>query len=222
MATAPHIPAYQRFFLDGVSWDRYTRLLRAFSDRHLRLTYDQGNLEIMTLSHQHENLGCFLGRLAVTLTEEFELPIKEGGSTTFRRRRVEKGLEPDNCYWIASEAAVRGKTKIDLRRDPPPDLAIEIDITHSSLDRMGIYASIQVPEVWRFDGRVLTFLRLRENAYEESPVSLIFPAPIKPDDLLPFVELRRRNDENTVIRQFRKWIRGLRGGNGHKSTNPKR
>ena len=160
MATALHIPANQRFFLDSVSWDRYTRLLRAFSDRHLRLTYDQGVLEIMTLSHRHENLGRFLGRLAVTLTEEFELPIKEGGSTTFRRRRAEKGLEPDNCYWIANEAAVRGKDKIDLRRDPPPDLAVEIDITHSSLDRMGIYASIRVPEVWRFDGRVLAFLRL--------------------------------------------------------------
>src|SRR5207237_1109994 len=112
------IPTNQRLILDNVSWEGYTHLLRTFSDRHLRLTYDRGVLEIMTLSHEHESFGRFLGRLAVTLTEELNLPIKEGGSTTFRKRRKQKGLESDNCYWIAHEAEVRGKSVINLRIDP--------------------------------------------------------------------------------------------------------
>jgi Uma2 family endonuclease len=108
------IPQKQRFILDGVSWPRYTRLLRDFADRHLRFTYDGGILEIMTLSHEHESAADFLGRMVVTLTEQLKLPIKAGRSTTFRKRKKEKGLEPDNCYWIAHEADVRGKTVIDL------------------------------------------------------------------------------------------------------------
>ncbi len=213
MPATLRIPNQQRFILDGVSWGRYTRLLRLFEDRHLRLTYDRGVLEIMTLSHRHENSSHFLGRLAVTLTEELDLPIKEGGSTTFRRRKAEKGLEPDNCYWIANEPDVRGKEEIDLRCDPPPDLAVEIDITRSSLNRMGIYASLHVPEVWRYDGLVLTFLRLLGGKYSEVETSSIFPS-IKPADLLRFLEMRQQLDENAVIRRFRTWIRGLKNGNG--------
>ncbi|MCI0381035.1 MAG: Uma2 family endonuclease [Gemmataceae bacterium] len=201
------IPSQQRILLDNVSWRKYTSLLRALSDRHLRLTYDQGMLEIMTLSHEHESLGRFLGRSAVTLTEELDLPLKEGGSTTFRRRPKQKGLEPDNCYWIASEAKVRGKRKIDLRKDPPPDLAIEVDITHSSLNRMAIYAEIRVPEVWRIDSKGLTFFVLdSDNNYQPATTSLVFPE-LTPADLMEFINRRARADENEVIKQFRAWIR---------------
>lgn len=200
----------QRFLLEGVSWRSYGRLLREFRDRHLRLTFDEGALEIMTLSHEHENLGRFLGRLAVTLTEELDLPIKEGGSTTFRRRPRLKGLEPDNCYWIANEAKVRGKKKLNLRRDPPPDLAIEIDIFHSSLDRMSIYAALRVPEVWRYDRDGLKFFVLEGDAYVPSVHSLAFPQ-IAAADLESFLQQRGKADENSVIRRFRKWVRGKHG-----------
>jgi Uma2 family endonuclease len=217
MSVAVRIPSPQRFILDNISWGRYTRLLRLLEDRHLRLTYDRGVLEIMTLSHEHESDASFLGRLAVTLTEEFDLPIKEGRSTTFRRRRAEKGLEPDNCYWITHEHLVRGKRVIDLRRDPPPDLAIEIDITRSSLDRMGIYAALKVPEVWRYDGRTLKFFRLAGSKYSEIASSGIFSV-IKPADLVRFLDMRLHEDENAVIRRFRTWIRELKSGNGKKRT----
>lgn len=203
------IPTQQRLVLDAVPWERYSRLLRSFSDRHLRLTYDRGVLEIMTLSHAHERLSRFLGRLVITLTEELNLPIAEGGSTTFRKRRKQKGLEPDNCYWIAHEADVRDKTKIDLRVDPPPDLAIEVDITHSSLDRMRIYASLGVPEVWRYDEQGLTFWSLAANGkYEPAPVSRSFTLAISPADLTPFIDLRGQMDVNAIIRKLRTWIQG--------------
>lgn len=204
------IPERQKLILDSVPWEEYTRLLRAFDlgHRHLRLTYDRGRLEIMTISHEHESVGRFLGRMVVTLTEELNLPIKEGGSTTFRKKKKEKGLESDNCYWIAHEADVRGKKVIRLRIDPAPDLAIEVDISSSSMNRMRIYAAIKVPEVWRWDKDGLAFLTLSPNGkYDGVPVSPTFPLPINPADLLPFFTLRDQLDENAVIRQFRTWIR---------------
>src|ERR1043165_4826091 len=180
------IPERQKFILENVSWREYTRLLRTFDaeHRHLRLTYDRGTLEIMTISYEHETIGDFLGRMVVTLTEELNLPIRGSGSTTFRKRKKEKGLEADNCYWIAHEADVRNITVINLRKDPPPDLALEIDITHSSLDRMRIYAALKVPEVWRWDKDGLIFWRRNEIGKYEQSASPTFPIAIAPADLM--------------------------------------
>jgi Uma2 family endonuclease len=208
------VPERQKLILDNVSWNEYTRLLRSFEGRHLRLTYDRGRLEIMTLSHQHENLGSFLGRLVVVLTEELNLPIKGGGSTTFRKKKKLKGLEADDCYWIAHEADARGKKEIKLGIDPPPDLALEVDITRSSMNRMRIYAAIKVPEVWRHDRNGLAFLVLNAlGKYDSVAVSPTFPVPIAPADLMPFIALRDQMDENAVIRQFRAWIRAKLAAN---------
>jgi Uma2 family endonuclease len=203
-----HAPSEQRFLLQGVSWRTYGRLLRAFADRPgVRLTYDRGTLELMTLSHEHESLGHLLGRLVVALTEELGLPLKGGGSTTFRRRRRRRGLEPDESYWIASEPLVRGRDQIDLRRDPPPDLALEIDVTHSSLDRLAIYAALGVPEVWRLEGQALTFHVLDANGhYQVQSNSVAFPQ-LTPTDVGNFLALRGQMDENTLVRQFRGWVR---------------
>jgi Uma2 family endonuclease len=130
-----------------------------------------------------------------------------GRTTTFRRRQKERGLEPDDCYWIASEPLVRGKEEIDLKVDPPPDLAIEVDITSSSLNRMSIYASLNVPEVWRYNGKVLTFNALQaDGSYAVVTHSKAFPL-ISPADLMKFLPMREQMDENAVIRQFREWVR---------------
>jgi Uma2 family endonuclease len=200
-------PESQVLRLSAIDWPTYTRLLHILSPWRLRLTYDRGELEIMSPSYLHESSGGFLGRLVEAYTEELGLPIAGGKSTTFRRRGQRKGLEPDECYWIANEHRVRGKTRIDLRVDPPPDLAIEIDVTRSSLDRMAIYAALKVPEVWRFDGQSLTFNELQpDGSYAVTPKSRAFPA-LSPADLLSFLALQGQMDENTIIRQFRAWIR---------------
>jgi Uma2 family endonuclease len=210
MATTPRArkPAPQRLLLAGVSWEGYTRLLRAFAEQPaVRLTYDRGVLEIMSPLHEHESDADFLGRLAVTLTEEMGLPVKAGGSTTLRRRKKRRGLEPDRCYWLASEPQVRGKRRINLRTDPPPDLAIEVDVTASSLDRMKIYASLGVPEVWRLEPTGLTVQVLGPNRqYAASPHSKSFPL-VAPADLTRFLTLRSQLDENTVVQQLRAWFR---------------
>jgi Uma2 family endonuclease len=183
-------------------------LLRAFAHRRaIRITFDRGRLEIMSPLHEHESDADMLGRMVVTLTEELGLPLKAGGSSTLRRRRRRRGLEPDRCYWIAQEARVRGKRRIVLSVDPPPDLAIEVDVTSSSLDRMAIYAALGVPEVWRLDGQTLAFHVLGAGAvYTLVNHSLSFPQ-VTPGDLIGFLALRATLDENEVIRQFRVWIR---------------
>ena len=120
MEEAPAVSGGQ-LILDGVAWQNYLRLLRAFDDRHLRITYDRGALEIMTLSPEHERFKHLLNYLISVLVEELGWDMAGFGSMTFKRSRQRRGLEPDECYWIQSEPRVRGKDSIDLRHDPPPD-----------------------------------------------------------------------------------------------------
>jgi Uma2 family endonuclease len=203
-------PAKQRVVLYGVDWATYGRLLRAFAERPaVRLTYDRGMLEIMSPLLERDTDGRLLGRFVTTLTEELCLSVLSAGSTTFRRRKRRRGLEADECFWIANEPRVRGKRRINLRVDPPPDLAIEIDVTRSSLDRMSIYAALGFPEVWRLDGpQSLTFNVLQpDRTYAAATRSLSFPL-ITPADLIGFLALRGQMDENALVRQFRAWVRG--------------
>lgn len=202
-------PDRQSIRLSGVDWRTYGRFVRLFDDRAgWRLTYDRGELEIMSPSLRHDKAGRFLGRLVVTLTEELDMPVMDGGSVTMRRRRKLRGIEPDDCFWIANAARMAGRLDLDLRVDPPPDLAIEADVTNSSLDRMGIYAALRVPEVWRLEGDVLTFNVLNSTGTcDIAAASLAFPW-VKPADILPFVQTGRiSGNQNVVVQKFREWIR---------------
>jgi len=208
MSTGSFATAPQRLVLYGVSWDEYTRMLRAFADRpgH-RLTYDRGTLEIMSPLFKHEFSAELLGRFVVVLTEELGLPLQAGRSTTFRRRRMRRGLEPDHSWWIAHAPQMRGRERVDLRVDPPPDLAVEVDVTHCSLNRMSIYARLKVPEVWRLDAHGFTFQVLLPNGrYAEQTHSPSFPQ-FTPADLTAHLALRAHHDENEVVRQFRAFVR---------------
>ncbi len=164
---------------------------------------------------EHDNDGEFLGFLVVTLTQERGLSLKAGGSATMRRRKKRRGLEADKCYWIASAALMGGRRRLDLRKDPPPDLAIEVDVTNSSLDRMGIYAALRVPEVWRLEGDDLSFHVLDESgAYQPAAYSRSFPG-ITAADLMVFLQQARQSgDDNAVIRDFRAWLGRQRGAAG--------
>ena len=129
-----------------------------------------------------------------------------GKSVTLRRRKKQRGLEPDECYWVASSPLLRGKTKLDLRTDPPPDLAIEVDVTNRSLDRMSIYTALGVPEVWRLSKGVLTFQVLQGKGYRPRANSLAFPT-LALTDLIPFLALIGSTDESALALQFREWVR---------------
>ncbi len=193
--------------LYGIDWRTYTRLLRAFEgSRRFRITYDRGTLEIMAPLLHHEAPAYLLGRFIDVLTEELRLPCRAGRTVTLRRRRKQRGLEPDNCYWIANAGALQGRTRLDLRTDPPPDLAIEVDVTSSSLDRMSIYAALGVPEVWRLTAAGLSFNVLVGGSYQVQPNSLAFPR-LAVADLAGFVAQVGQTDDTDLVRQFRDWVR---------------
>jgi Uma2 family endonuclease len=200
-------PREKRFLLYDIGWQGYQQLLDILGDRPIRVTYDRGNIELMSPSHAPESYGYLLARFVETLTEELNLPIKGGGSTTFNREDVDRGLEPDECYYIQNEPRVRGKKKIDLTRDPPPDLALEVDITSSSLDRMGIYAALKVPELWRLDGQTLRVYILQpDGQYALSDRSAAFPfLPLA--EIVRFLQLSDTMDETSLVRSFRAWVR---------------
>ncbi len=197
----------QRLLLHDIAWRQYETLLQALEQHHLRLTYNQRSLEIMTLSPEHEGYKSLLRLFIQVLAEEFNVPVKNLGSTTFRRQDVEQGLEADECYYIQNWPRVRGKKRIDLTVDPPPDLVVEIDVTHSSLDRLQIYASLRVPEVWRYDGETLQVYRLdSDGRYEKCDRTPTFPA-VPLDELARFVRQGQTEDDAGVVRAFRAWLR---------------
>ncbi len=199
--------------LSCVDWQTYTRLLRLFAERRdVRLTYDRGELEIMTPSLEHDNPVWFLGMLIFALADELGLPLRGGGSTTMRRRLKKRGIEADACFWIANAPRMAGRRRLNLRRDPPPDLGIEVEVTHGSLDRLGIYAALMVPEVWWVKDDRLTIYVLRDDGeFRVSTTSRSFPI-VTSADLLPFLHQGRdATDPLAVIRRFRLWIRKRRG-----------
>jgi Uma2 family endonuclease len=193
--------------LSGVRWQTYTSLLDDLDNRRVRLTYDRGNLEIMAPLFRHESYAGVLGELVKALAAAAKVRVKSAWSTTFRREDLERGLEPDRCFYIRNLRAVLGRLEIDLSRDPPPDLAIEIDIMSSSLDRLGIYAALGVPEVWRFDGeRFEVLLRRDVTGYDPADASPTFPA-------LPVAEVAGLLNEVVTLddaaqeRRVRAWVR---------------
>ncbi|HVA46745.1 MAG TPA: Uma2 family endonuclease [Pirellulales bacterium] len=206
MSTAPS-SVKPAAVLHDIDWGTYTRLLRAFERRRrFRLTYDRGMLEIMSPLWEHEKSAYLLGRFIDVVTEELRLLCEPGRTVTLRRRRKSRGLEPDNCYWIANAGRLAGKTRLDLRVDPPPDLAIEVDLTHSSLDRMSIYAALGVPEVWRATCEGLTFNILEAGVYQVRTHSLSLPR-LASADLVPVLAQLGRTDTTALVAQFRDWVR---------------
>ena len=149
--------------LPHISWDTFERILDEIGETHLRVTYLRGRLEFMTISLEYENFGEWMSRLIFFVAFELRYPLCSGGSTTLKLALANVGLEPDRCYWIKHADQMRGKKKWDARSNPPPDLAVEIDITSGWLDRLEIYAALKVPEVWRFDGETLKVLVLGSN-----------------------------------------------------------
>lgn len=198
----------QRIVLHGVSWQTYERLVDELEDHPgVRLTYLRGTLELMTPSFSHDWIKTLLGRVIEAFTLELGIPLKSGGSTTFKRADFEKGLEPDECYWVQSELRVRHKSEIDLTVDPPPDLAVEVEVSRGSVDKLAVYAALGVPEVWRHDGTTLHVLSLGEAGdYEEVERSRALPS-------LPLVEVarvldrREELDETSLVREFQLWAR---------------
>jgi Uma2 family endonuclease len=205
--TATLIQSPDRVILKHISWQTYQSLTVDFErEPAIRLTYDRGTLEIRMPLAPHETYKKILGRLIEAATEELDLEIRSLGSLTCSREDLAKGLEPDQCYYIQNEQQVRGIEQIDLEKLPPPDLAVEIDITSSSLDRFSIYADLKVPEIWRYDGQSLVIYGLVGSEYLTQDRSITLPI-LRTEDILRFLSLSVSIGENNLVKQFRQWLR---------------
>jgi len=197
----------QRVLLRNISWDEFEQILEELGEsRAARLAYHKETLEIMVPLAGHEDGKIIIGNLVEILLEEFNIEFRNLGSTTFKRRDMASGVEPDACFYIQNEAVIRGKDRIDLNFDPPPDLAIEIDITSASEIKKHSYEALGVPELWIYDGRSLK-INLRQNhQYVETNQSQIFPALPIVEVIPQYVAQSKVEGRNAAVKAFRVWV----------------
>ena len=195
----------KRSVLRGLSWDAYVQLMDELpQSRGSRLTYDNGILEITVPLEIHEFSGRLIERFITTLVELMGLRIKTMGSTTMKYPKLRKGAEPDNAYYIQNQPLVKGRD-VDFSQDPPPDLVVEIDITHTDIEKNAFYSSLGVPEFWRFDGKVWRIYQLCDRVYVEVEASPTFPKVPK-ERLYAFLK-EAREDEIEAVISLRSWWR---------------
>jgi Uma2 family endonuclease len=200
-------PPEQRVVLRNVSWETYERLLAENLDNSSpRFTYDRGVLEIMSPSAEHEWYNRLICDLVKLLARKLRVDVLDLGSTTFKREDVERGFEPDSCFYVAHAGHVRGKSRIDLAVDPAPDIVVEVVVTHPSLSKFPLCAQFGVPEIWSYDGNRLLMYGLTGSEYVEMPASRALPG-LTSIELTEFLELGKSMNSLTwpdeVLRRFR-------------------
>lgn len=204
-------PTAQSILLDGVRWATYECLLADFGDTPAaRVAYDQGKLEIMAPSYAHEHLNTLLATLISLIATEMEIDFENAGSTTFKRADIKRGFEPDSCFYLQHVAAIRGKRTLDLATDPPPDLVVEIDITHPSLDKLPIYAALGVPEVWRCTEEGVVLYQRTATDYAVIEQSQVLPG-VTGAEVQTWVAASEQMSRATWIRQVQAWARARWG-----------
>ncbi len=209
MATSirPPEPIAQHIILHHISWTTYERLLAEHEGRQSpRFVYDRGDLEIMVLSFEHEQLNRLLADIVTVMALEMNLDFANAGSTTFNREDLARGFEPDTCFYVQHADDIAGKKRIDLAQDPPPDLVIEIGITHPSLPKLPIYAAVGVPEVWHFDGDRVAILLLQGDAYTAAEHSVAVPHLTR-EQLTDFLHTSQHMKRVEWLRHVRDWAR---------------
>lgn len=196
-----------RVVLHNISWKTYEQIMEEIGDVSApRLTYDNGELEIMSPSPEHEKINRAIDTLVNIAALEIEVEADALGSTTFKLEILKRGFEPDSCFYVQNEPLVRGKDRFDLTVDPPPDLVIEIDITTSSINKQAIFAHFGVPEVWHYDGRQVEIFNLVNGGYVKSETSSVLPF-FTAEVLTRFVADSRTMSRLEWMKSVRDWAR---------------
>ena len=209
MTAVLHPPqlAEAKVVVSNVRWETYESLLADLSDCSApRLTYDRGELEIMSPTPKHEKVNRAIEILVSTLAAEMQIEVASLGSTTFKREDIERGFEPDSCFYCKNEMRIRGKEQLDLTVDPPPDLVFEVDITSSSIDKQSLFAQFGVPELWRYDGQAIQILVLAAGSYQSSARSMMLPF-LTTDVLTDFVVEYLSLSRVQWMEKLRDWAR---------------
>ncbi len=205
----PTIGPGSHVVMHDVDWSGYLHFLKMFDEsRTAKLTYDRGTLEIMSPSLSHDEESRAFVYFMKILAEEWGTTLKAAGSTTIRRKQKQAGLEPDECFWLANAPRMAGRRQLDLRRDPPPDLAIEVEKSRrGKLDRMSLYARLRLPEVWRHGKKGLAFFKLEGKQYLPIATSFAFPG-LTPALVEKFIaKAAEAGDVLGVLREFRVAVR---------------
>ncbi|MDZ8186362.1 MAG: Uma2 family endonuclease [Nostoc sp. ChiSLP02] len=200
-----HVPPGQRVLLQDVTWQELETILEELGEhRAARIAYDRGILEIMAPLPEHEDDKEIISDLVKALLEELDIEFRCLGSTTFKNQAMAQGIEPDQCFYIKNERKVRGKKRLDLTVDPPPDLALEIDIT--SRTHPNIYQALKVSELWCFERGKLQILILQDGHYVESGQSLNFPLFPLIEAIPEYLNQSMTAGRNATLKAFRLWV----------------
>src|SRR5438552_17946056 len=205
MQAVEHLLRSATLILQKGTWDDYEALTDdlMIAGRHVRVSYDHGRVEIMSPLNEHEGYARFIDDLVRVYAEHLNVKLEKLGQTTWRRRILQQGLEPDCCYYVTNAGRIIGIKRIDLDVDPPPDIAVEIDITKDSLSKFHIYAALKVPEVWRYDGKTFQFYQLAGASYHKTAESSVLP-DLKPQMLataLAEIKVVGQTDELAAFRK---------------------
>ena len=204
-----HLPPDADVTFRDVSWEEYEDLLEQVGEASwLRISYDDGTLQVMTISAEHESYACYLEKLMGFLSIRFHISVRSFGSMTMRKQKKRKGNEPDGCFYVQSADKIGNRMQLDFATDPPPDIAVEVDIHHDSRAKLPIYAALGVPEIWRFDGEALTILLLEDAHYIPSATSAALPmltAAILTDALTRL----SRDGELQALLAFNEWLQAV-------------
>lgn len=196
----------QQLLVEDVNWQQFESILAELGERRAsRLSYSNGRLEIMVPLPEHEKAKEIIGDMVKILLETRQIAFESLGSTTLKNERMSQAVEPDTCFYIQNQAAVIGKNRLDMSVDPPPDLAVEIDLT--SRTQLDNYQILGVPELWRYARRGLQINVLQAEQYIESDVSPTFPD-------IPILELVNQYTQQSqvagrtrAIQAFKNWVR---------------
>lgn len=202
MSTLLREESETRMMLENVSWETFVALADERRGSVPRMTYCDGVLEMMSPKRKHENLGCLMGRMIEAYSEIKGIEILSVASVTVKRSDLKKAYEADESYYVTNIDRVLAKEELDFEVDPPPDLVIEVELTSSAIDKLELFAAMQVREVWRHDGTSVQFYRLSGNRYEFIPESAELPG-LSSDRINRFLDQRLQVGETTWIRAFR-------------------
>ncbi|MEA5490109.1 MULTISPECIES: Uma2 family endonuclease [Pseudanabaena] len=196
----------QTTVLHDIDWQQFEAILEDLGDnRASRIAYFDGVLEIRMPLPEHERTKVIISNLLVILLEELDWEWESLGSSTFKTKSMKAGIEPDDCFYIKNYAAMIGKKRLDMSIDPPPDIAIEVDLTSNT--QISAYEALAVAEIWRYANGKLSIRLLREGKYVESLVSLSFPDFPVIDGISQFLERGTELSISALRREFRQWVR---------------
>ena len=204
------LPPKSSLILCDQTWEDYENLLETVGEASgLRISFDSGTLEIMTLSTEHENYARLIQMLIGVLSLRLDIDVESFGSATIKKSRFAKGIEPDACFYVQSIEQLEGKIRLDFSVDPPPDIAVEIDLYHESLDKFPIYAALGVAEIWRYAGDKFEIYKLTEGAYQSIEKSESLPV-LSAEILATLLNRSRQERQTLILKEFENWLKKQR------------